>query len=62
VGLQLSALLPCGNLGVYQKNGVTKISALHPRYMSVLYPDPALEQAGAVATPLLTAMLDTIAP
>jgi hypothetical protein len=62
VGLQLSALLPCGNLGVYQKNGVTEISALHPRYMSVLYPDPALEQAGAVATPLLTAMLDTIAP
>jgi hypothetical protein len=62
VGLQLSALLPCGNLGVYEKDGHTEISALHPRYMSVLYPDPALEQAGAVATPLLTAMLDAIAP
>lgn len=60
VGLQLSALLPCGNLGVYQKDGVTEISALHPRYMSVLYPDPALERAGALAAPLLTDMLDAV--
>jgi hypothetical protein len=62
LGLQLSALLPCGNLGVYEKDGVTEISTLHPRYMSILYPDPALEQAGAVAAPLLSAMLDAVAP
>jgi len=59
-GLQLSALLPCGNLGVYQRDGGTEISALHPRYMSILYPDPALERAGAVAAPLLTDMLDAV--
>lgn len=61
LGLQLSALLPCGNLGVYEKDGATAISALHPRYMNALYPDPALEQAGAVAAPLLTEMLDAVA-
>lgn len=61
VGLQLSALLPCGNLGVYEKDGATEISALHPRYMNTLYPDPALERAGAVAAPLLIEMLDTVA-
>jgi hypothetical protein len=33
VGLKLSAMLPCGNLGVYENNGKTEISLLHPRYM-----------------------------
>ncbi len=60
VGLQLSALLPCGNLGIYQRDGHTEISALHPRYMSILYPDPAVERAGEVAAPLLADMLDAI--
>lgn len=39
---------------------MTEISLLHPRYMNVLYPDPALEQAAAVAEPLLIEMLDTV--
>jgi hypothetical protein len=60
-GLRLSALLPCGNLGVYENGGATEISALHPRYMTMLYPDPALERAGAIAAPLLTEMLDAVA-
>lgn len=59
-GLQLSALLPCGNLGIYTNGGTTEISLLHPRYMHLLHPDPALEQAGAVAEPLLIEMLDAI--
>lgn len=61
VGLHLSAMLPCGNLGVYQKEGSTEISLLHPRYMQVLYPHPAIEEAGATAQPLLTEMLDAVA-
>lgn len=61
VGLRLSALLPCGNMGIYSNGSMTEISVLHPRYMSMLYPDPALEQAGAIAEPLLREMLDAVA-
>jgi hypothetical protein len=60
VGLQLSALLPCGNVGIYQKGTGTEISVLHPRYMYTLYPHAATERASAVAQPLLTEMLDKI--
>ncbi|HEY0662774.1 MAG TPA: DUF302 domain-containing protein [Lysobacter sp.] len=61
LGLQISAMLPCGNLGVYQKDGRTEISLLHPRYMQLLYPDPAVEKASATAEPLLIDMLDVVA-
>ena len=61
VGLHMSALLPCGNVGVYQSKGQTQISMLHPRYMHVLYPHPEVEKAVAVATPLLTEMLEAVA-
>ena len=60
VGLQLSAMLPCGNVGIYQKGTATEISVLHPRYMHVLYPHPATERASAVAQPLLIEMLDAV--
>lgn len=60
VGLQLSAMLPCGNVGVYSKGGTTEVSLLHPRYMHVLYPHPATERAGAIAQPLLVEMLDDV--
>lgn len=60
VGLHLSALLPCGNLGVYGNKGKTEISMLHPQYMQVLYPHPEVEKASAAATPLLMAMLEAV--
>ena len=60
VGLHLSALLPCGNIGVYQTEGKTEVSMLHPRYMQMLYPHPEVDRAVAVATPLLMEMLDAI--
>lgn len=60
VGLHLSALLPCGNFGVYQNQGKTEVSMLHPRYLQILYPHPEVEKAVGVATPLLTEMLDAI--
>lgn len=60
VGLQVSALLPCGNVGVYSKGGVTEVSLLHPRYMHALYPHAATERAGAIALPLFTGMLDDV--
>ncbi len=61
VGLQLSAMLPCGNVGIYQKGTATEISVLHPRYMHALYPHPSTERASAVAQPLLIEMLDAVA-
>lgn len=62
VGLHISAMLPCGNLGVYRKeDGKTGISLLHPRYMQLLYPDPAVAKASATAEPLLIGMLDALA-
>jgi hypothetical protein len=61
VGLRLSAMLPCGNIGIYETDAGTEISVLHPRYLSILYPDPEVERAGEVGAPLLTEMLDTVA-
>lgn len=61
LGLQISAMLPCGNVGVYQKQGKTEISMLHPAYMQVLYPHAEVEKAVAVATPLLLDMLNSVA-
>ena len=60
VGLELSALLPCGNLGVYQKAGKTEVSMLHPAYMQLLYPHPAVDKAVALATPLMVDLLEKI--
>jgi hypothetical protein len=60
VGLQLSALMPCGNVGIYRNDTATEISVLHPRYMHVLYPHPSTERASAVAQPLLIEMLDVV--
>ena len=60
VGLQLSAMLPCGNVGIYQKGTATESSVLHPRYMHALYPHPSTERASAVAQPLLIEMLDAV--
>ena len=51
-GPQVSAMLPCGNIGVYQKGTGTEVSVLHPRYMQALYPHAATERASrARATP-----------
>ena len=61
LGLQMSALLPCGNLGIYQKDGRTEISMLDPRYMAMLVPSPEVSRASGLAGPLLTEMLDTVA-
>jgi hypothetical protein len=57
-GLQLSAMLPCGNVAIYRRDTTTEISVLHARYMQVLYPHPLTERASAVAQPLLIEMLD----
>lgn len=60
VDLKLSAMLPCGNIGVYSRDGKTEISILHPAYMAALYPDAAVAKASATAEPLLMEMLDEV--
>jgi uncharacterized protein (DUF302 family) len=57
-GMHLSAILPCGNIGIYKKSEKYEVSMLHPRYMHVLVPTPEMEKAAAVAEPLLKDMLD----
>ena len=61
VGLQLGALLPCGNLGIYDHKGRAEISMLHPHYMQILYPHPAVDKAAKTAAPLLIEMLGAAA-
>lgn len=60
-GLHVSALLPCGHIGVYREGGATRLAMLDPRFMNRLNPDPNLEKAGNELLPQLTALLDTVA-
>ena len=60
LGLHLSALLPCGNFGVYKSKDKTEISMLHPRYMQMLYPHPDVEKASTLVTPLFNEMLESV--
>lgn len=61
LGLQVGAMLPCGNLAVYKKGTSTEISLLNAQYMNLIYPHPEVEKAGNMAQPLLTEMLDAVA-
>jgi hypothetical protein len=61
LGLKYSAMLPCGNFGIYQNNGKTEISMLHPQYMYLLIHREEIEKASSIAAPLLTEMLDNVA-
>ncbi len=60
LGLYLSAMLPCGNLGVYRNDGATEVSLLDPHDMELLHPDPAVAEASTIAATALTEMLDTV--
>jgi len=53
VSLELSPMLPCGSITIYSKQGRTEVAALHPRYMQVLYPHPAVERAAKQAALLV---------
>ncbi len=59
-GLKVSAMLPCGNMGVYRKNGRTEISLLNPYYMNTLYPNPDLKAAADLLMPLYKKMMADI--
>jgi hypothetical protein len=58
--MQLTALLPCGNVSLYSRDGKTEVAMLHPAYMKVLFPSPETEKAVALAEPQLLGMLDAV--
>lgn len=59
-GLQVSAMMPCGHMSIYQDGGATKVTLLHPRFMTMLDPHPAVKElADAVTDPYLR-MLDDV--
>ncbi len=59
-GLKISAMLPCGNMAVYKKDGKTEISLLNPSYMNTLYPNPHVKKAGEMLVPLYKELMTTI--
>lgn len=59
-GMEYSAMLPCGNLGIYKKDGATQISLLNPGFMNILHPDPNLKKVGDETLPLFKAMLASV--
>ena len=59
-GLKVSAMMPCGHMSIYQEGGATKVTMLHPRFLTMLDPHPAVrELADAVTAPYL-AMMDDV--
>lgn len=59
-GLKVSAMMPCGHLSIYQEGGTTKVTMLHPRFLTLLDPHPAVKElADAVSGPYL-AMMDDV--
>jgi hypothetical protein len=59
-GLHVSALAPCGHVGIYREAGQTKVSMLHPKFMNTLNPHQSLKKVGDELAPLFTAMLDEV--
>lgn len=60
-GMHVAAMMPCGHIAVYAEGGGTRISMLHPKFMTALYPDANLERAVRTVTPLFEAMLAEVA-
>ena len=58
--MQLTALLPCGNVSIYGAGGKTEVAMLHPSYMHKLHPSPETEKAAQMAEPELMAMLEAV--
>lgn len=59
-GLYLSAMLPCGNFGVYTQMGKTKVSMLKAKYMHLLVPTPAMAKISMEVEPMLVDLMNAI--
>jgi len=56
-GMHVGAMLPCGHIGLYEEEGTTRLSMLHPKFMTTLQPHPSLERAVKDAEPAFETLL-----
>jgi len=54
------AMMPCGQLALYQENGQSTLSMLDRSFMTTLYPHPRLEDAVNTARPAFAEMLSEV--
>jgi hypothetical protein len=59
-GLHVGAMLPCGHIGLYEEEGTTHLSMLHPKFMTTLQPHPSLERAVERAEPAFESLLESV--
>lgn len=59
-GLHVGAMLPCGHIGLYEEEGTTRLSMLHPKFLTTLQPHPSLERAVKDAEPAFETLLEHV--
>lgn len=59
-GLHVGAMLPCGHIALYEQEGRTHMSILHPKFMTTLQPHPSLQRAVEKAKPAFESLLEHV--
>lgn len=59
-GLHNLAMMPCGNIAVYEEDGQSYLSMLDVGYLTTLSPHPELEKGVALARPAYAAMFTEV--
>ncbi len=60
VGMHMAAMMPCGHFGIYEEKGATRVTMMHPRYMTLLDPHPIVRKLADDVTGPFTTMLDEV--
>jgi hypothetical protein len=58
VGMHMAAMMPCGHFGIYKEGSSTRITMLHPRFMTLLDPHPIVARLAQDVTEPFLRMLD----
>jgi hypothetical protein len=56
----MSAMLPCGNFGVYKNQDKTKVAVAASTLYAIVSPEPGGAKTSALAESLLSEMLDAV--
>ncbi|WP_292294062.1 hypothetical protein [Marivita sp.] len=59
-GLHNLAMMPCGNIALYEENGQSFLSMLDVGYLTTLSPNPELEEGVALARPAYAEMFTEV--
>jgi len=54
------AMRSCGHIGLYEEEGTTRLSMLHPKFMTTLQAHPSLERAVERAEPAFETLLENV--